>query len=197
MNPSIGASHYFFEVGGGGGGEVRECARRVRCVILFECRLPLSSASLYSHNQTAKQYKAFQFQSLSQIGIFLSRLLSHFSFCLFVCFFVSLCPVHSCVLQRKLNSSNAGWEELKTESDPWVLTRLLWSWLDHLSVSSRDSNTFTHSHSHTKGPFIFFDNMHFSICRPLFPFHFSGASDEPGGCWHHFRLRTGSHKCLQ
>lgn len=35
-------------------------------------------------------------------------------------------------IKRKLNSS-ACWEEIRTESDPWVLTRLLWSWLGDLA----------------------------------------------------------------
>ena len=35
-------------------------------------------------------------------------------------------------IKRKLNSS-ACWEEIHTESDPWVLTRLLWAWLGGLA----------------------------------------------------------------
>ena len=38
-------------------------------------------------------------------------------------------------MQRKLNSSGS-WEEILTESDPWVLTRLLWAWLGNLVVSA-------------------------------------------------------------
>lgn len=35
-------------------------------------------------------------------------------------------------IKRKLNSSDS-WEEVCTETDPWVLTRLLWTWLDNLA----------------------------------------------------------------
>lgn len=35
-------------------------------------------------------------------------------------------------IKRKLNSS-ACWEEIHTESDPWVLTRLLWAWIGDLA----------------------------------------------------------------
>lgn len=34
-------------------------------------------------------------------------------------------------IKRKLNNSDS-WEEIHTESDPWVLTRLLWAWLGSL-----------------------------------------------------------------
>lgn len=34
-------------------------------------------------------------------------------------------------IKRKLNNSDS-WEEVHTESDPWVLTRLLWAWLGSL-----------------------------------------------------------------
>ena len=41
-----------------------------------------------------------------------------------------MCSLHSV----KLNSSDC-WEEVHNESDPWILTRLLWNWLAELAVS--------------------------------------------------------------
>lgn len=37
--------------------------------------------------------------------------------------------------QEELNSSDCGWALLVTESDPHVLSCLLWTWLDKLRVS--------------------------------------------------------------
>ena len=41
-----------------------------------------------------------------------------------------------CIKQRLLNVNQDGYEELKSESNPIVLSLLIWHWLDHLKVSN-------------------------------------------------------------
>ena len=36
--------------------------------------------------------------------------------------------------QSVLNEDKNGYDELYTEEDPYILTALIWSWLDHLKV---------------------------------------------------------------
>lgn len=45
------------------------------------------------------------------------------------------CCCHSPFQQEELNSSDCGWALLVTESDPHVLSCLLWTWLERLRVS--------------------------------------------------------------
>ena len=42
---------------------------------------------------------------------------------------------HPLFQQEELNSSDCGWALLLTESDPQVLSCLLWTWLERLKVS--------------------------------------------------------------
>lgn len=38
------------------------------------------------------------------------------------------------LLQEELNASDDAWQQLSEESDPVVLSGLLWDWLNHLKV---------------------------------------------------------------
>lgn len=38
-------------------------------------------------------------------------------------------------LQKKINEDDSGWDELRSEANPVVLSALMWEWLDQLKVT--------------------------------------------------------------